>query len=210
MSYTTEMGPHTKLPFDIGLYLPVAGGDRFPPPEDPARERAFRINTAAQWAHGLEEDALFAPHRLSLVPGLALRSSSGGLTAGGFVKLPLMMRMGGGDPSSPPPSPSENYTIKSVVFEAVVGGEFRFDVSRNKMDIGARAWLTWMSSEFIVRELANTTSPSRLQLVVEPQFRATFGQLKTVLGVILPIEGRLAEGDLQHAYGFRLGAIYGF
>jgi hypothetical protein len=67
-----------------------------------------------------------------------------------------------------------------------------------------------MSSEFIVRELANTTSPSRLQLVVEPQFRATFGQLKTVLGVILPIEGRLAEGDLQHAYGFRLGAIYGF
>jgi hypothetical protein len=209
MSYTTEMGPRTKLPIDIGLYLPVASGDRFPPPEDPSRERAFRINTAAQWAHGLEDDALFAPHRLSLVPGMALRSSTGGITAGGFLKLPLMMRMGGQD--APTLSAmGDLYTIKSVVFEAVLGGDFRIDVSRNKMDIGIRAWMTWMSSEFIQRELADSTGASRLQIVAEPQFRAMFGQLKTHLGIILPIEGRLAEGDLQHAYGFRLGAMYGF
>jgi hypothetical protein len=210
MSYTSDMGPHTKLPFDIGLYLPVASGDRFPPPEDPARERSFRINTAAQWSHGLEDDALFAPHRLSLVPGLALHSSAGGMTAGGFIKLPLMLRVGGQDPQNPPPTANDQYTIKSVVFEAVVGGEFRFDLSRNKMDLGVRAWLTWMSGEFIQRDLAGTTGAPRLQIVAEPQFRATFGQLKGVLGIILPIEGRIAQGDLQNGYGFRLGAMYGF
>jgi hypothetical protein len=206
MTYMTDMGPRTKLPFDIGLYLPVASGDRFPPPADPGREHSFRINTAAQWAHGLEEDALFAPHRLSLVPGLALRSSTGSISGGGFVKLPLMLRIGGGDAPTVP----EAYTIKGVVFEAVVGGEFRIDISKNKMDVGVRAWMTWMSSEFIQRELAGSTGAPRLQIVAEPQFRATFGQLKGILGIILPIEGRLAEGDLQNAYGFRLGAMYGF
>jgi hypothetical protein len=209
MTYMSEMGPHTKLPFDIGLYLPVASGDRFPPPEDPGRERSFRINTAAQWAHGLEEDALFAPHRLSLVPGLALRSSTGGISGGGFIKLPLMLRVGGGDPPSPAPAEG-TFTMKGVVFEAVVGGEFRIDLAKNKMDIGVRAWLTWMSSEFIQRELTDSTGAPKLQFVAEPQFRATFGQLKGVLGIILPIEGRLAQGDLQNAYGFRLGAMYGF
>ena len=211
MTYTSEMGPHTKLPLDIGLYLPVASGDRFPPPEDPGRERSFRINTAAQWAHGLEEDALFAPHRLSLVPGIALRSSAGGITAGGFLKLPLMLRVGGGDP--PPVAPSQTdptYTIAGAVFEAVVGGDFRFDLSRNKMDIGLRAWMTWMSSEYVKVELPGTTAPPRLQIVAEPQFRAMFGQVKAILGIILPIEGRIAQGELQNGYGFRLGAMYGF
>jgi hypothetical protein len=211
MTYTSDMGPHTKLPFDVGLYLPVAQGDRFPPPEDPARLRTFRVNTMAQWARGLEEDALFAPHRLSLVPRLSLRYAEGGIAAGGFVKLPLMLRIGGQD--VPVPSSEEggsDYALKSVVFEAVVGGDFRVDIQRNKFDIGTRAWITWMSSEFVQRILANTTAPDRLQINVEPQLRAMFGQLKATAGVIIPIAGRLSGGDLQHAVGFRLAAAYGF
>ena len=210
MSYNSDMGPHTKLPFDVGLYLPLAQGDRFPPPEDPARLRTYRVNTFAQWSRGLEEDALFAPHRLSLVPRLSLRYSAGGISTGGYVKLPIMMRIGGQDPPSPPSPGDSDYAIKSAVFQAVVGGDFHIDISRNKFDIGTRAWLTWMSSEYVERLLAGSTPPSRIQFALEPQLRGVFGPVKAVFGVILPIAGRLAGGDLQHVYGFRLAASYGF
>jgi len=210
MSYNSVMGPSTNLPFDVGLYLPLAQGDRFPPPEDPARLRTFRVNTMAQWSRGLEEDALFAPHRLSIVPRLALRYASGGISTGGYVKLPLMMRIGGQDPPNPPIQGDSDYALKSAVFEAVVGGDFHIDISKNQFDIGTRAWLTWMSSEFVERILPGTTAPSRIQFALEPQLRAAFGPLRAVLGVILPLGGRLAGGDLNHVYGFRLGATYGF
>jgi hypothetical protein len=206
MTYNSDMGPHTKLPFDLGLYLPVASGDRFPPPEGNGRQRAYLVNTAAQWSRGMEEDALFAPHRLSLVPKLSLRYVAGGISTGGYVKTPLLLRVGGGDPSSPP----DEYAVKSAVFQAIVGGDFHIDVSRNKIDVGTRAWLMWMSSDYIERTLVGSTPTSKLQFVLEPQIRAVFGQLKAVLGIVLPIGGRLAGGDLSHVYGFRLGAVYGF
>jgi hypothetical protein len=209
MTYNMDQGPHTKLPFDVGLYLPVANGDRFPPPEGNGRQRTYLVNTAAQWSRGMEEDALFAPHRISLVPKLSLRYAKGGIATGGFVKLPLLVRMGGGDPP-PPTGGVDDYEIKSVVFQGIVGGDFHIDVARNKVDIGTRAWLTWMSSEYIERILPGSTAPSKIQLNLEPQVRAMFGQLKAVLGVVLPIGGRLAGQDLHHVYGLRLGAIYGF
>jgi hypothetical protein len=210
VTYIADQGTHTKLPLDLGLYLPTASGDRFPPPEGNGRERAFAVNTAAQWSRGMEEDALFAPHRLSIVPRVALRYAAGGIATGVYLKTPLMARVGGGEPSQPPPSASENYELKSMVFQAVVGGDFHIDVSRNKIDIGTRAWLTWMSNEYVQRVLEGTTPPSKIQLALEPQVRAVFGQLKAVVGVVLPVGGRLAGPDLHHTYGFRLGAIYGF
>jgi hypothetical protein len=210
MSYNSDMGTHTKLPFDIGLYLPLAQGDRFPPPEDPARLRTYRVNTMAQWSRGMEEDALFAPHRLSLVPRLALRYAAGGISTGGFVKLPIMLRVGGQDPPNPPITGDSDYALKGAVFQAIIGGDFHIDISKNKFDIGTRAWLTWMSSEYVERILEGTTPPSRIQFALEPQLRGVFGALKATLGVILPIGGRLAGGDLQHVYGFRLAASYGF
>ncbi|HMI82525.1 MAG TPA: hypothetical protein VK550_00460 [Polyangiaceae bacterium] len=206
MAYTSDMGPHTKLPFDFALFLPVASGDRFPPQEGNGRQRGYLVNTGAQWSRGMEEDALFAPHRLSVVPRLSLRYATGGISTGGYVKTPLLLRMGGGDPSSPP----DAYEIKSAVFQAIVGGDFHVDVSKNTIDVGTRAWLMWMSSDYIERTLSGSTATSKLQFALEPQIRGVFGQLKAVLGIILPIGGRLAGGDLSHVYGFRLGATYGF
>jgi hypothetical protein len=209
MTYNSDMGPNTKIPLDIGLYVPTANGDRFPPPEGNGRQHAYLVNTAAQWARGLEEDALFAPHRLSLVPKVGVRYAAGGISTGGYLKLPLLMRMGGGDPPSPPIG-NDDYAIKSFVAQAIIGGNFHIDVSRNTIDVGMRAWLAWMSGEYVERVLTGSTPPTKIQLSLEPQVRANFGQLKAVLGVILPIGGRLAQGDLQNVFGFRLGAIYGF
>jgi hypothetical protein len=209
MTYNSDMGPKTKLPLDLGLYIPTATGDRFPPPEGNGRQQTYLVNSAAQWSRGFEEDALFAPHRLSLVPKLGLRYRDGGISTGGYVKLPLLMRMGGGDP--PPATGGTNdYEIKSFVAQAIIGGDFHIDVSKNKIDIGTRAWLMWMSSGYVERLLEGSTPPTKIQIALEPQVRASFGQLKAVLGVILPIAGRLAGPDLHHVYGFRLGAIYGF
>jgi hypothetical protein len=209
MTYNSEMGPHTKIPLDLGLYIPTANGDRFPPPEGNGRQHAYLVNNAAMWSRGLEEDALFAPHRLGLVPKVGLRYREGGISTGGYVKLPLLMRMGGGDPP-PPTGGVDDYAIKSFVAQAIVGGDFHFDVSRNKIDIGTRAWLMWQSGEYVERLLSGSSPPSKIQLALEPQLRASFGQLKAVVGVVLPIAGRLAGPDLHHVYGFRLGAVYGF
>ncbi|MET0593867.1 MAG: hypothetical protein ABW133_14285 [Polyangiaceae bacterium] len=212
MTYIPETAPNatTRFPLDIGLYLPTASGDRFPPPEGNGRERAYYVNTFAQWSRGMEDDAFFAPHRLSLVPKVSLRYASGGIATGGYVKIPLMVRMGGGDPSQPPPSDDQNYTINSFVFQTVVGGDFRIDISKNKVDIGTKAWLTFMTPEYVTRNLDGSTPPSKVQFALEPQVRAAFGNLKTAFGVILPIGGRLAGPDLHHTYGFRLSAVLGF
>ena len=210
MTYLTDGGKDTKIPLDIALLLPTASGDAFPPPEGNGRQRAYFVNTAAQWSRGMEDDALFAPHRMSLVPKVSLRYASGGIATGGYVKMPLMIRVGGGDPSQPPANPSEDYTINSFVFQGVVGGDFRIDVSKNKVDIGTKAWLTFMTPEYITRNLDGSTPPSKVQFALEPQVRAAFGPLKTAFGVILPIGGRLAGPDLHHVYGFRLSAVLGF
>lgn len=210
MTYISDMGTNTKLPLDIGLYLPTASGDRFPPPEGNGRERAYFVNTAAQWSRGMEEDALFAPHRLSLVPKIGIRYAGGGISTGGYAKVPMMIRMGGGDPSQPPASAAEDYSVSGFVFQGVVGGDFRVDISKNKIDLGTRAWMTFQANEYVKRNLEGTTAPSKIQFALEPQVRAVFGQLKTAFGVILPIGGRLAGQDLHHVYGFRLSAVYGF
>lgn len=212
MTYNTETAPNatTRIPLDIGLLLPTASGDRFPPPEGNGRERAYFVNTAAQWSRGMEDDALFAPHRLSLVPKVSIRYASGGIATGGYAKMPLMVRMGGGEPSQPPSSPAEDYTVNSFVFQAVVGGDFRLDITKNKVDIGTKAWLTFMTPEYVTRNLEGSTAPPKVQFALEPQVRAAFGNLKTAFGVILPIGGRLAGPDLHHVYGFRLSAVLGF
>ena len=209
MTYNSDMGPHTKLPLDIGLFLPVASGDRFPPPEGDGRQRAYLVNTAAQWSRGFEEDALFAPHRLSLVPSLALRYSAGGISArAAFVKLPLLMRMGGGDP----PSPSGR--IRHQVRSSFAGHpRRRFPLRRlAQQDRHRDARLADVDVERIYRAHPRRLDPADARFSSPSNRKSALrsGQLKAVLGVVLPIGGRLAGGDLHHVYGFRLGAIYGF
>jgi len=202
------INPRTRLPVYFAIALPTAGGDFFPPSSDPGRKHNYQINTAALDSRGLEEDALFSPHRLGLVPGARLEYQRAAISAGGFAKLPVLIRVGGEDPPPVAPDMPQPYKINSVVVEGVVGGYFRYAVLDGKIDFGLRSWLTYVANEQISFELPGASNPSKLQWVLEPSVRGAFGRIRTALGFILPVGGRVAENNSID--GVRLAAAYTF
>jgi hypothetical protein len=196
-SYTLSLGPSTKLPLELAFAVPTASGDRFPPSDDLIRGRRYRINAAAQASRGFEEDALFAPHRFGIVPRGAIGYRSGAIETGGFVKVPVLIKVGGG--AVPPQVTGQaTFALNSTVIAGVVGGDFHYGFADNKIDVGSRAWFTVMSNDYydVLYTGGSVTQPSKFQFVLEPQVRAHFGAVHAVLGFIWPLGGRLG-GDQQ-------------
>jgi hypothetical protein len=207
-NYTLSLGPSTKLPLELAFAVPTANGDRFPPNDDQARGRHYRINAAAQASRGLEEDALFAPHRLGIVPKGSIRYKSGSIDTDGFVKVPVLIKVGGND--VPPQTGQSTFALNSTVIMGIVGGGFHLGFADNKIDVGSRAWLAVNSNDYydILYNGGGVTQPSKVQFVLEPQVRANIGSVKAVLGFIWPLGGRLG-GD-QQVNGLRLSGAYVF
>jgi hypothetical protein len=202
-AYIVDMGPHTTLPIELAFTPPTSNGDFFPL-SNVGGQRHFEVNSAAQASRGFEEDALFAPHRFGIIPGAALRYRNGAIQTGAFTKIPILIRAGGSDPPKPVVPTDTNFTINSPVVEWVVGGDFHLGIMDNKLDFGARAWLTYLANEFIDATLPGGTTPDKLQFVLEPQVRAAFGSFRGGLGFLWPIGGRL--GSDTQINGLRLDA----
>jgi hypothetical protein len=198
----------TRLPVGLAIALPTAGGDPFPPSSDPGREHTYQINVAEQNARGLEEDALFATHRLGIVPNARLEYQRSAISAGGFAKIPVLIRVGGEDPAPPAPGESPTAKVNSVVVEGVVGGYFRYAILQGKLDLGIRAWLAYVANEPFDITLAGAATPSKLQLAIEPGVRAAFGHVRAGLAFIAPIGGRVAANNSID--GVRVTAAYTF
>jgi hypothetical protein len=207
--YTLHLAPTTKIPLELGFAVPTASGDRFPPPDDQGRGRHYRINAAAQASRGMEEDALFAPHRIGIVPKGSIVYKGGAIDAGGFVKVPILVKAGG---ESVPPTPvgQSGFALNSTVIQAVIGGDFHYGIVDNKVDFGARAWATILSNEYydIIYSGGTVTPPSKFQFVFEPQVRVHIASVQAALGFIWPLGGRLG-GD-QQVNGIRLMGAYTF
>jgi len=156
----------------------------------------------------LEDDALFAPHRLGVIPAVRLEYQRGPIITGGFLKVPLMFRVGGEDPPPPAAGQSQTLSITGTVVEGVLGGLFRYAILDGKMDLGARAWIAYVANEFIKNDIPNLTQPSKFQFVLEPEVRAAFGKFRAGLGFVWPMGGRVG-GDTKMD-GFRLLAAYTF
>jgi len=199
-------GPRVWLPVELAIAFPTASGDPFFPGDNPGSGRRYQVNAAQLAARGLEEDALFAAHRLGVVPGAALQYQRHAMIVGGFAKIPVMIRVGGEDPAPVAPGVPATTTVNSVAVEGVLGGHFRYAVLQGKVDLGARAWIAYVASEFFETQLPGATTPSKLQLVLEPSVRGAFGRIRTGLGFIWPVGGRLG-GD-QQIDGLRLTAAY--
>jgi hypothetical protein len=202
------INPRTRLPVYLAIAIPTAGGDFFAPPSDPGREHGYQINAAAQASRGLEEDALFSSHRLGVVPGARLEYQRAAISAGGFAKLPVLIKVGGEDPPPVAVDQVQPYKINSLVVEGVVGGYFRYAILDGKLDFGLRSWITYVASDPISIELPGASNPSKLQLALEPQVRAAFGRVRAGLGFILPVGGRVAADNSID--GVRLAAAYTF
>jgi hypothetical protein len=208
-NYTVDMGPRTKLPIELAFTPPTSNGDRNggPDAEGVAKVRHYRVNTAAQVARGMEDDALFAPHRFGIIPGARLRFHSASIDTGAFLKVPILIRAGGEDPR-PTVAGHPDLKINSAVIETVVGGQFFYAVAANKIDLGLRAWVAFMSNEFIDATLPGGTPPDKLQFVLEPQARGSFGPMRVGLGFIWPIGGRLGGDTSADGLRIDLGAVF--
>jgi hypothetical protein len=198
----------TRLPVGLAIALPTAGGDPFPPTSDPGREHAYQVNVAEQSARGLEEDALFATHRLGIVPQARFEFQRSAISAGGFAKIPVLVRVGGEDPPPPAPGMDQVAKVNAVVVEGVLGGYFRYAILDGKLDLGLRAWLAYVANEPIDNLLPGAATPSKVQLAFEPGVRAALGHVHAGLGVILPVGGRVASD--QSIDGIRVSAAYTF
>jgi hypothetical protein len=208
-NYTFALGPSTKLPLEMAFTVPTANGDRFPPPDDPANGRHYRINAASQASRGFEEDALFAPHRFGIIPKGSISYKEGAIDTGGFVKVPILIKAGG--QPVPPQRPGQaTFTLNSTVIAGVIGGDFHYGFVENKIDIGTRAWIDIRSAEYydIIYPGGNVTTPSKVQFVLEPQVRVAIGPVRGVVGFIWPLGGPLG-GD-QQVNGLRLSGAYVF
>jgi hypothetical protein len=202
------INPRTRLPVYLAVALPTAGGDRFPPSSDPGRGHTYQVNVAEQASRGLEEDALFSTHRLGIVPGARLEYQRSAISAGGFAKVPVLIRVGGEDPPPVAEGQVQPFKINSVVVEGVAGGYFRYAILQGKIDFGLRAWVTYVANEPVDLELPGDTTPSKLQVALEPAVRGAFGRVRAGVGFIWPVGGRVAAD--QSIDGVRISAAYTF
>jgi hypothetical protein len=209
-NYTVDFGPRTKLPIELAFTPPTSGGDYFRMPSDRSPGQKYRVNAAAQVARGMEDDALFAPHRFGIIPGARLRFRTAAMDVGAFLKVPILIRAGGEDPRNDPNRAADvpEYKLNSTVIEVVAGGSFFYGVVANKVDLGLRAWAVAMSADYIEATLPGSTASDKFQFVLEPQVRASFGPVRPAIGFIAPIGGRIG-GD-QAAKGLRidLGVVF--
>jgi hypothetical protein len=198
--YNNELGEHTGIPVELALAIPTGSGDYFAWTAV-NRQKNYRAQTAAQASRGLEDDALFSPHRFGFVPGTGLNYDGSSLHVSAFLKIPILVRTGGQD-SVPPPA----YTLHGVVVETVLGGGGFVDVVSNTLDLGLRAWWTQLWVEPISPDIGE--GPSKTQIAIEPATHLKLGQVRGSLGFIWPIGGRVG-GDYAMK-GVRIGAGYVF
>jgi hypothetical protein len=124
--------------------------------------------------------------------------------------MPVLIKTGGEAVPAQATGRNATFAINSTVIAGVVGGGFHLGFADNKIDIGSRAWFSFVSNDYydVIYTGGNVTAPSKFQFALEPQVRAHFGSLHAVLGFIWPIGGKLG-GD-QQVDGVRLAAAYAF
>jgi hypothetical protein len=206
LAYENDMGPHTKLPITFALAVPTAGGDPFATPSDTASMRHYAVNQAAAAGRGFEDNELFEGHRFGVIPGAKLDYGRKAIHTGAFTKIPVLIKAGGEQPDPATPA-NLKYTLNGVGVQWVTGGQFFYNIVEGKVDLGARAWITYFIKD-VYDVPAATEGPAKLNFVVEPQVLAKFNAIRAGLGFILPIGGR-AGGDVQ-MNGLRLAAAYVF
>jgi hypothetical protein len=186
--YAVPLGPHLKLLAALGVALPTAQGTEVPEglanqPASAASQTAYdrwSLSRAASFARGYEDNALFEPSRLGLVPKLALEYRVGGLSIEPYVKV-------------------ENLIGTSTTLEANYVGEFvgalrvGYHVHKH-VELAVKGWVNV--------GFAGTADDKVNAGAVEPQVVLPFAHVRPYAGVILPVAGPPNENAY---YGVRLG-----
>ena len=186
--YEHSLNKDLALVFALGVALPTAQGDEVPSEEEAkalgigadlnAYDR-FALNKAVAGSRGYEDNALYEPKHLGIIPKIALDwHASPKLTVQPYVKLENLLATTKGQPSS-------------YVGELVFGARAGYRVSEG-FEPGLRIWAN----------APLTGADFKTVAVVEPEIRMHYENLTPMIGVIIPFAGTLTDPMFV---GVRLG-----
>ena len=179
--YVRIIAKHLAIVPSLEVALPTAQGDEPPSKEEidaePGKQRdvapfdRFAAQRAAAAVRGWEENHLFAPHRLGVVPRIGLLYELGKLEIEPYAKVGML------------------FSTNSESFEGDIVLALRAGYRIHRLfDAGARVW----TNIPIGGNLPEDESPVG---VVEPQIRGHFGPVLPVFGVVLPFAGPLSHPE---------------
>jgi hypothetical protein len=176
--YELELSETLALAISLGVSLPTAQGAELPAAEGGEAGHASAadggsfdhasINAAAAAARGFEDNALFEPERIGLIPKVGLAFHPGRVRLEPYVKVENLIS-------------TAHAAEHSYLGELVLGTFAGYQLSP-ALELGAR----------VFGNLAFAGGGESVG-VVEPQLRAYFGPLRLVLGGIIPFAGSLTD-----------------
>jgi hypothetical protein len=191
--YSVPLGRDLKLLAALGVALPTAQGQEVPEglanlPASLANESAYdrwSLSRAAAFARGYEDNALFEPQRLGLVPKLGLNYSAHGLSIEPYVKVENLIG-------------TSTLLDTSYVGELVGALRVGYQVHR-RIEVALRGWVNV--------GFAGTADDKVTAAALEPQVLFRFGPVRPYAGVIIPLAGPPHDNGF---FGVRLGLSASF
>jgi hypothetical protein len=178
--YDHEISETLKFLAFLEVTLPTAQGSELPAADALTSTNAFNvnqsgydrlvINRAAAASRGYEDNALFEPGRVGIIPKVALHFESHGFSLAPYVKLEALI--------------ATSSDAERRVIPELVGGlrlAYRFD----ELEVGARVW-----------GAADLGDKGNDALVLEPELRAFIGPVRPTVGVIIPLTGPVHDDPL--------------
>jgi hypothetical protein len=207
-AYVTHLDKHTHMGFEFGVALPTAGGDEFACPTQTtysqvgafpntqcvsgysgAQRKAGALR-AANLSRAMEENALFARHRIGFSPKLSFATDRNGVEVGLSTKLDLLQHVGG-------VFVPDNFDKNATETDWVTTLHGFYHVVPKTFDAGLRLWVNGILEQDIHTQ-RNPTDKLRAQVAIEPALRVHAGPARFGAGFILPI-----GGEAGHDFGYK-------
>jgi len=191
-AYGGRVAEGLRLTGSLGLALPTAQGTEVPPDlnvaatyVDQSAYDRWSLNRAAAAARGYEDNALFEPNRLGIIPKVGLLYRTHGLSLEPYLKIENLI------------STSSSLT-NSYVGELVGGLRVGYWVHK-EFEVALRGWVNV--------GYAGADDDKKTTVAIEPQAVLRFGPVRPYLGVIIPFTGPPNDGGFV---GLRLGVDVAF
>jgi hypothetical protein len=176
--YSQHVAPRLRLIGSLGLALPTAQGTELPDlNQTPAQQvdttsyDRYSLNRAAAAARGFEDNALFEPNRLGIVPKVALAYSLHGVSIEPYVKV-------------------ENLIGTSTALAAPYVGEV---VAAARVGYWVQHLFELSFKGLVNIGFAGTDDDKKVAVALEPDVVLRFGPVRPYAGVIVPVAGPPSE-----------------
>jgi hypothetical protein len=191
--YGQRVAQGLRLSGSLGVALPTAQGTELPPDlanavstnVDQSGYDRWSLNRAAARARGYEDNALFEPHRLGIIPRVGLLYRNHGFSVEPYLKLENLIA-------------TSSDLANGYVGEFVGGLRVGYWVHK-EFEVALRSWVNV--------GYAGGDEDKKTTFAIEPQVVLRFGPVRPYVGVILPFTGPPNDGGFV---GVRLGVDVAF